>query len=250
MAKATPAKALDPARLPRHVAIIMDGNGRWAKRRGLPRVAGHQRAMESVRAVVQGCSSLGIPFLTLYAFSTENWRRPKAEVGFLMRLLVTYLRRELGALHKNHVRVRCIGGLQALPEACQKELAIAIQRTARNPGLTLNLAINYGGRQEILAAAQKAMRLARQNALSPAELDEAVFGSLLATAGIPDPDLLIRTSGEMRLSNFLLWQAAYAEIYVTPVLWPDFGQAQLVEALRDYQCRERRFGAIRAGASA
>ncbi len=249
MAKATPAQALDPARLPRHVAIIMDGNGRWARRRGLPRVAGHQRAMESVRAVVQGCSSLGIPFLTLYAVSTENWRRPQAEVGFLMRLLVTYLRRELAELHQNGVRVRGIGGLDALPPACQQELAAAAKRTAGNRGLTLNLAINYGGRQETLAAARQAMRLARRGALSPAQLDEAAFGSLLATAGVPDPDLLIRTSGERRLSNFLLWQAAYAEIYVTPVLWPDFGRPQLVEALRDYQCRERRFGDIRAASA-
>jgi undecaprenyl diphosphate synthase len=250
MATATQALGLDPARLPRHVAVIMDGNGRWARKRGLPRVAGHQRAMESVRAVVKGCSSLGIPYLTLYAFSTENWRRPKAEVGFLMRLLATYLRKELADLHANGVRVRGIGDLAGLPEACQRELAAAAKRTARNRGLTLNLAVNYGGRQEILAAARQAMRLARNGKLSPAELDEQAFGSLLATAGAPDPDLLIRTSGEMRLSNFLLWQAAYAEIYVTPVLWPDFGRPQLIEALRDYQGRERRFGDIRAAAPA
>jgi len=236
---------LPPAdRLPRHVAIIMDGNGRWAKRRGLPRVAGHKVGLESVRAMVQCCSKWGIPHLTLYAFSSENWRRPKAEVGFLMRLLSTYLRKELEDLHRNKVRLRAIGRLDALPGTAQKDLERSIRTTAANPGLTLTLALNYGGRQDILDAARRALELAAKKKLKAADLDEERFRSLLGTAELPEVDLVVRTSGEMRLSNFLPWQTAYAEAYFTPTLWPDFREAQLLEALKDFSKRERRFGDI------
>jgi undecaprenyl diphosphate synthase len=237
---------LDPKRMPAHVAIIMDGNGRWANKRGLPRIAGHKQGLESVRAMVKACSALGIPYLTLYAFSAENWRRPRAEVSFLMKLLELYLRKELDELHDNRVRLKSIGNLSALPESAQRELQACKKKTAKNQGLTLTLALNYSGRQEIVSAARKAMQLAKKGLLSPAKLDDAMFASLLETEGTPDPDLMIRTSGEHRLSNYLLWQSAYAELYVTPVLWPDFGRDGLLEALRDYQRRERRFGDVKA----
>ena len=242
---ATPRIQLpDPARLPRHVAIIMDGNGRWARKRGLPRVAGHKVGLESVRAMVKACSAWGIGHLTLYAFSTENWRRPKDEVSFLMRLLQAYLKQELVELHENRVRLRAIGRLLDLPAAARQELRRSMSTTAKNDGLTLTLALNYGGRQDILDAAKKAMTLAVKGRLKPAQLDEVRFRDLLSTQGLPEVDLVIRTSGELRLSNFLLWQTAYAEVYFTPTLWPDFRQAQLAEALQDFARRERRFGDI------
>jgi undecaprenyl diphosphate synthase len=229
------------SRLPRHVAIIMDGNGRWARQRGLPRIAGHKQGMESVRAAVKACSSLGVEYLTLYAFSTENWRRPEGEVGFLMKLLEIYLRQELKELHKNGVRIRSIGGIAALPAAAQRELKRAKEQTGRNRGLTLTLALNYGGRQEILDAVKKCLKAGTR----PAALTLESFSSLLLTKGMPDPDLVIRTSGEMRLSNFLLWQSAYAEVYFTRKYWPDFGRPDLVKALRDFARRERRFGDVK-----
>jgi undecaprenyl diphosphate synthase len=232
------------ARLPKHVAIIMDGNGRWAKKRGLPRVAGHKVGLESVRAVVKACSELGIPYLTLYAFSSENWRRPTSEVGFLMRLLELYLRKELRELHKNNVRVNAIGHLQELPTSARKELAASRKATAANSGLTLTLALNYGGRREILDGVLKAARMLKNGRLKASKLDEAAFSSLLETCRLPDPDLVIRTSGELRLSNFLLWQSAYAEVFFTRTLWPDFRKPQFVEALKDFAARERRFGDI------
>jgi len=234
----------DPSRLPRHVAIIMDGNGRWARKRGLPRVAGHKVGLESVRAMVKACSAWGIGHLTLYAFSSENWRRPKDEVSFLMHLLRMYLRLEIKELHENRVRLNAIGRLDALPDAAIKELERSKALTAKNDGLVLTLALNYGERQDIVDAARKAMALACKKKLKAADLDEERFSSLLCTAGMPEVDLVIRTSGEMRLSNFLLWQTAYAEVYFTPIFWPDFRQAHLLEALKDFAGRERRFGDI------
>ena len=235
---------LDKARLPKHVAIIMDGNGRWARKRALPRVAGHKVGLESVRAIVKACSEFGIPYLTLYAFSSENWRRPKAEVGFLMKLLEAYLRRELAELHENGVRINAIGHLEELPKAAREELLRSRKITARNSGLTLTLALNYGGRRDILDGVLKAARLLKQGKISPKKLNESAFSGLLDTAGLPDPDLVIRTSGELRLSNFLLWQTAYAEVFFTSELWPDFRKPQFIEALKDFARRERRFGDI------
>jgi len=232
----------DPSRLPKHVAIIMDGNGRWARKRGLPRVAGHKVGLESVRAMVKACSAWGIPYLTLYAFSSENWRRPKAEVGFLMKLLQVYLRQELKELDENSVRLNAIGRLHELPASARAELKKSIARLSKNRGLTLTLALNYGGQQDIVDAAKKAVALARKGRLK--RLDEEAFAGLLSTKGLPEVDLVIRSSGEMRLSNFLLWQTAYAEIFVTPTYWPDFRQPQLLEALQDFARRERRFGDI------
>lgn len=232
----------DPSRLPRHVAIIMDGNGRWARKRGLPRVAGHKVGLESVRAMVRACSSWGVSHLTLYAFSSENWRRPKDEVSFLMKLLQVYLRQELKELHENRVRLNAIGRLQQLPAAARAELKRSITKLSKNDGLVLTLALNYGGQQDIVDAAKKAAALLAKKKLK--RLDEASFSGLLSTAGLPDVDLVIRTSGELRLSNFLLWQTAYAEVYFTPTLWPDFRQPQLLEALKDFARRERRFGDV------
>ena len=234
----------DPSRLPRHVAIIMDGNGRWARKRGLPRIAGHKVGLESVRAMVKACSAWGIGHLTLYAFSSENWRRPKEEVSFLMQLLRIYLRQEVRELHENRVRLNAIGRLDALPAAALKELDRCRALTAKNDGLVLTLALNYGGRQDIVDAARRALALAAKGKLKASALDEERFASLLCTEGLPEVDLVIRTSGEMRLSNFLLWQTAYAEVYFTPTFWPDFRQPYLLEALQDFARRERRFGDI------
>jgi undecaprenyl diphosphate synthase len=236
--------SLDQARLPRHVAIIMDGNGRWAKKRGLPRVAGHKVGLESVRAVVRAASEFGIPYLTLYAFSSENWRRPSAEVGFLMKLLELYLRKELRELDDNDVRLNAIGHLEALPAAARRQLLASRKATALNRGLTLTLALNYGGRRDVLDGVQKAFKALKAGKLKAAELDERVFSSYLETSSLPDPDLVIRSSGEMRLSNFLLWQSAYAEVFFTSTLWPDFRKPQFIEALKDFAKRERRFGDI------
>lgn len=238
------ASDLDLARLPRHIAIIMDGNGRWARKRGLPRTMGHRAGVEALRAIVKECSRLGIEVLTVYAFSTENWRRPKEEVGVLMSLLTEYLRLELDELHANQVVVRSLGGLSELPLEAQIELKKALERTRKNNGLILNLALNYGGRAEIVEAVQKIGTLVRQGKLKPEEIDSETFAAHLATAGLPDPDLLIRTSGEMRLSNFLLWQLAYSEIVVVPELWPDFNEHCLNEAIKAYQKRDRRFGGL------
>ena len=232
--------ALDPAKLPRHVAVIMDGNGRWAAARGLPRVAGHKAGVDSVRAIVRAAGELGIEALTLYSFSTENWLRPKEEVGELMKLLSWALNKETLELDKNNVRLSAIGRLDALPAAVRKELDAAIERLADNTGLNLVLALNYGGRQEILDAANKAL------ASGVKTLDEEAIKEHLYTAALPELDLMIRTSGEMRISNFLLWQAAYAELFVTPVLWPDFRKEHLEAALEDFQKRDRRFGGLSA----
>jgi undecaprenyl diphosphate synthase len=237
---------LDSKRLPHHVAIIMDGNGRWAERRHLPRVAGHQRGVKAAREIIEACARLELPCLTLYAFSRENWTRPQAEVDFLMRLLREYLKRELPTIHKNNIRLSIIGRESDLPDAVRKDLDRATQLTSTNTGMNLVVALNYGARAEIVDAFNAMLQKARANGQSEFRADEEEIASHLYTAGLPDPDLLIRTSGEMRVSNFLLWQIAYAEIYVTETLWPDFSRARLLEALIDYQKRERRYGGLTA----
>jgi undecaprenyl diphosphate synthase len=241
------ARAIDPDRLPAHIAIIMDGNGRWAGRRRLPRVAGHQAGVGPVRSTVETCGRLGVKVLTLYAFSVENWKRPRAEVETLWRLLRYYLRQELPALQKNHVRLQAIGRLEALPSQVRRELEAAVEATGANRGLLVNLAINYGGRAEIVDAVNGILEMARlEGNLSSLKLDEELISANLYTAACPDPDLLIRTSGEMRISNFLLWQIAYSELYVTETLWPDFSRRDLLEAILEYQKRDRRYGGLSA----
>jgi undecaprenyl diphosphate synthase len=241
------AQAIDPSRLPAHIAIIMDGNGRWARRRNMPRIAGHQAGINPVRSTVEACARLGIQTLTLYAFSVENWKRPRHEVETLWRLLRFYLRRELPNLLENNIRLSAIGRLQGLPEAVRAELEAAILETSVNTGLRVNLAINYGGRSEIADAVNSAISEARRRGtLDRLSIDEAAISANLYTAGLPDPDLLIRTSGEMRVSNFLLWQIAYAELYVTETLWPDFTRTDLLRAIADYQKRDRRYGGVNA----
>ncbi len=245
------AQALDPGRLPRHIAIIMDGNGRWARRRNLPRAAGHKAGVESVRATVETCGQLGIGILTLYAFSVENWKRPRAEVDMLWRLLRIYIRKELPSLMKNGVRVCAIGRLDALPDRARSELLEAVEITSRNRGLLVNLAINYGGRTELADSVNAILESARAaGTLERLRVDEKMISANLYTAGLPDPDLLIRTSGEMRISNFLLWQIAYSELYVTETLWPDFRRGELLRAILNYQSRDRRFGGLSGGAGA
>jgi undecaprenyl diphosphate synthase len=235
---------LDANRLPQHVAVIMDGNGRWAQRRHLPRIAGHRAGVQSARTVIESCARLNIPALTLYAFSMENWRRPKAEIDFLMRLLREYLRKELPVIHRNNIRLLVIGRPDQLPEAVRTDVERAMAQTAKNSGMQLAVALNYGGRAELVDAFNRILDRVRNNGLANARVDEDMISQHLYTAGLPDPDLLIRTSGEMRVSNFLLWQIAYAEIYVTETLWPDFTRAQLLEALLDFQKRERRYGGL------
>lgn len=225
-----------------HVAIIMDGNGRWARARGLPRVAGHRRGAEAVRHVVEACREIGIPFLTLYAFSSENWKRPPTEVDDLMGLLRHYLRRELNDLHKNNVRVRFIGNWRALAKDIVTLIEMAIERTADNSGLTFVIAINYGSRNEVLDAAKQIAVDVNAGKLAMDEVDEERFSDYLHTRDIPDPDLIIRTSGEQRLSNFLLWQAAYAELIFMDQMWPDFNKDSLLSAIGEYRRRERRYG--------
>ncbi|MHB8075887.1 isoprenyl transferase [Desulfosporosinus fructosivorans] len=231
-------------RLPRHIAIIMDGNGRWALKRALPRSMGHRAGVEALRKIVKACSKLGIEVLTVYAFSTENWKRPKDEVGVLMTLLTEYLRKELLELHQSNVLIRTMGKINDLPPEAQHELAHAMKSTRDNTGLILNLALNYGGRSEIIDAVKSLSKEVLSGEQRIEEIDEQCFSEKLYTRGLPDPDLLIRTSGEMRLSNFLLWQLAYTEIVVVEELWPDFGQKALIEAIKAYQKRDRRFGGI------
>jgi undecaprenyl diphosphate synthase len=245
-------ECLDAQRLPRHIAVIMDGNGRWAQRRHLPRVAGHRAGVESARIIIETCARLDIPALTLYAFSMENWRRPKAEIDFLMRLLRQYLRKELPAIHRNNIRLQIIGRTDQLPQEVQADMAKGVALTAANSGMTLTVALNYGGRAELVDAFNAILDRYRKisangnGALANFRVDEETIAENLYTAGLPDPDLLIRTSGEMRVSNFLLWQIAYAEIYVTETLWPDFRREELYTALADYQKRERRYGGLAA----
>jgi undecaprenyl diphosphate synthase len=236
---------LDLSRLPRHIAVIMDGNGRWAKKRHLPRIAGHSSGTQSARVTIETCARLRIEALTLYAFSVENWRRPKAEIEFLMQLLREYVRKELPLLQRNNVRLRFIGRPEELPEAVQRETREATAATADNSGMVLNIAVNYGGRAEIVDALN-AIVAERNGHTDHAPITEEQIAHHLYTGDIPDPDLLIRTSGEMRVSNFLLWQIAYAEIFVTETLWPDFNRARLLESLIDFQKRERRYGGLDA----
>jgi undecaprenyl diphosphate synthase len=234
------AKAL----LPTHVAIIMDGNGRWAKQRHLPRVEGHRNGVESVRTVVRAAGELGIKYLTLYAFSVENWNRPKDEVDTLMQYLARFLRTEIGELNRNNVRLEAIGQIYRLPEFVQQQLERTKAALARNNGLTLVLALSYGGRTEIVDAARSIADKVKKGLIEPAEINEQLITQHLDTHNWPDPDLLIRTSGEMRVSNFLLWQISYAELVVTPTLWPDFRKQQLYDALEEYTRRHRRFGGL------
>jgi len=237
-------RQLDPDRLPGHVAVIMDGNGRWARQRGLPRVMGHRAGVEALKRTLRLCSDWGIGALTAYAFSTENWSRPGEEVTFLMTLFERVLARELEALEKEQVRIRFLGDLEELPSGLQSLIADATARTAANTGIHFNVCTNYGGRRELVRAARRLAEQAARGDLDPACLDEARFAAELHTAGEPDPDLLIRTSGEQRISNFLLWQLAYAELHITDVLWPDFDAEALLAALLDYQGRHRRFGGV------
>jgi undecaprenyl diphosphate synthase len=235
---------LETSRFPQHIAIIMDGNGRWAQRRHLPRIAGHRAGVASARQVIESCARLGIQALTLYAFSMENWRRPKTEIDFLMRLLREYLRKELPEIHRNNIRLIVIGRLDHLPEAVRKDVQDAMDFTAKNSGMKLTVALNYGGRAELVDAFNSILDHVRNNGSTFPRVDEKIISEHLYTAGLPDPDLLIRTSGEMRVSNFLLWQIAYAEIYVTETLWPDFNRVRLLEALLEFQKRERRYGGL------
>jgi len=237
---------LDPARLPKHIAIIMDGNGRWARRRHMPRVAGHRAGVAAVRSTVETAARIGIPALTLYAFSEENWKkRPRTEVDFLMRLLCRYLKAEIKTLNENNIRLEYIGRKQELPESVQQEMEYASDATRANTGMVLTLALNYSARSEIVDAFRSlADAAARNGGLGHFQVDEQSVSEHLYTRNLPDPDLVIRTSGEMRLSNFLLWQLAYAEIYVTQTLWPDFRGVQLLESIEEYQSRERRYGGL------
>src|SRR6476659_11289753 len=232
------------ASLPTHIAIIMDGNGRWAKERGLPRVEGHRNGVESVRAVVRAAGEAGIKYLTLYAFSVENWNRPKDEVDTLMKYLARYLKNEIGELNRNNVKLEVIGQIYRLPEFVQEQLKKTQAALAKNNGLTLILALSYGGRTEIVETVRSIAEKVKQGKLEPAEINEQVIAQHLYTRHLPDPDLLIRTSGEMRVSNFLLWQISYSELVVTPTLWPDFRKPQLFAAIEEYARRHRRFGGV------
>ncbi|MHA7056028.1 isoprenyl transferase [Aquimarina sp. M1] len=228
--------------IPKHVAIIMDGNGRWAKKKGLFRAMGHENGTKAVREAVEGAAEIGIKYLTLYAFSTENWNRPRLEVETLMKLLVSSLKKEIKTLQKNNIRLNAIGNLQALPEKARKELLEVIEKTKDNKHMTLSLALSYGSREELIKTIQEISNKVKNNVLSPHLINEAVINEHLYTKNLPDVDLLIRTSGEQRISNFLLWQIAYAELYFTKILWPDFKKTDLFEAILNYQQRERRFG--------
>lgn len=233
---------IDRNNLPQHLAIIMDGNGRWAKKRGMFRYKGHESGSKAVREVVEACAEIGIPNLTLYAFSTENWNRPKLEVNLLMKLLVSSLKKEIKTLQDNKIKLNAIGNLSALPNAPRKELLKVIEETKDNDRMTLTLALSYGSREEIIKTVQEISLKVKNNLISPHDIDETVINNHLYTRNLPDVDLLIRTSGEQRISNFLLWQIAYAELYFTDVLWPDYTKTHLFEAILNYQNRERRFG--------
>lgn len=232
------------SKIPHHLAVIMDGNGRWAKQRGLPRIFGHRQGVKAVRSTIQAAREVGIQVLTLFAFSQENWRRPPEEVNALMDLLHDYLERECEELMQKDISLRAIGDISRLPQKAFKRLMDVVSVTSGNQGMILNLALSYGGRAEIVMAARKLARRCLDGEMTPEQIDEDIFSQSLWTAGLPDPDLIIRTSGEMRLSNFLLFQAAYAELYVTPVLWPDFDKNEFMKALAEYESRDRRFGRV------
>lgn len=236
---------IDINNIPKHIAIIMDGNGRWAKERNLPRTMGHRAAIETIRDIVKECDKLGVKYLTLYAFSTENWARPAEEVNALMKLLVEYLKREFNELNEKGVVINSIGDISKLPTICQKELNNAYENTKNNTGLILNLALNYGGRNEIVNACKKMYNDLKLGNLIESDINEEIFSKYLYTSGMPDPDIIIRPSGEQRLSNFLLWQSAYAEFWYSNIKWPDFKKEDLHKAIFDYQNRDRRFGGIK-----
>lgn len=245
MSSELPDNRLDAAKLPRHIAIIMDGNGRWATKRLLNRVKGHEKGVETVRAVVRTCRELNIPNLTLYAFSTENWQRPKKEINALMTLLGKFLKKELPELKTQQIRLNGIGQLKRLPDNVRRTLYNAMAETSTNKKMVLNLALSYGGRTEITEMVQSIGRKVAKGELNPDDIDQTVVADHLYTQGIPDPDIMIRTSGEMRISNFLLWQLAYAELFVTDTLWPDFSREELIDILVQYQQRDRRFGKVK-----
>jgi len=238
------SQLIDADRLPRHIAIIMDGNGRWAKRKLLPRTMGHRAGMKSLKETVKACSEIGVPVLTVYAFSTENWKRPLQEVDYLMNLLVEFMHKELAELNEDNVHINVLGDYNSLPRKCQAEIDEALVTTRDNNGLVFNIALNYGSRNEILRAVNNLAQKVVSGDLSPGDITEDVFSSHLYTGGLADPDLLIRTAGEMRISNFLLWQIAYTEFYVADCMWPDFTREDLYKAILDYQQRDRRFGGI------
>ncbi|PKK39118.1 Undecaprenyl diphosphate synthase [Clostridiaceae bacterium JG1575] len=246
--KVCPNQAPDPSpeRMPSHIGIIMDGNGRWAKERGMPRSAGHQAGVETIRTIIKECNRLGIRYVTFYAFSTENWKRSEQEVGFLMDLLVLYLRNEFQELSDNGVVIDHIGDIEGLPPVCQKELLDAYERTKNNTGVHMYLALNYGGQREIVDAARRIAWEAKNGRLNPEELDEKKFSTYLYAGDIPSPELIIRPSGELRLSNFLLYQAAYSEFWFSSIAWPDFTAQDLRRAIVDYQARDRRFGGVKS----
>ncbi|WP_027623459.1 isoprenyl transferase [Clostridium lundense] len=237
--------SLDMNNIPKHIGIIMDGNGRWAKERNLPRSMGHKAGVETIRDIVKECDKIGVKYLTLYAFSTENWKRPKDEVNALMKLLVQYLRKEIEELHSNNVIVNSIGDTSKLPEICQQELKDAYEKTKNNTGLTLNLALNYGGRDEIIRAVKLLYNDIKDGKVNEDDIDENMISNYLYTSHMPDPDLIIRPSGEKRLSNFLIWQCAYAEFWYSDIKWPDFNKDYLHKAIYDYQNRDRRFGGVK-----
>ncbi|AOR23271.1 isoprenyl transferase [Clostridium taeniosporum] len=236
---------LDMNKVPLHIAIIMDGNGRWAKKRKLPRSIGHKAGVETIRKIVKESKRLGIKYLTLYAFSTENWKRPKEEVSALMQLLVVYLRREVAELHKNGVKINILGDMSKFPEECKAELNKAIEKTYNNTDINLNLALNYGGRDELVRAMQLIAEDLKDNKINKEDISEDLISNYIYTKGMPDPDLIIRPSGEQRLSNFLLWQCAYSEFWYSDIAWPDFKEEDLQKAVFDYQNRDRRFGGVK-----
>lgn len=235
------------SQVPQHIAIIMDGNGRWAQKRLLPRTIGHRAGMVALKNIVQACDELNISFLTVFAFSTENWKRPVIEVDFLMRLLIEFLHKELAELHRNNVQIHVLGDYEAIPIECQVEIREAIKLTGNNSGLVFNIALNYGSRQEIIGAVKELTEKVIRRDIKTEDINEEVFSQLLYTRGMPDPDLLIRTAGEMRISNFMLWQIAYTEIVVCDILWPDFSRVDLIKAIKEYQGRDRRFGGLSQG---
>jgi undecaprenyl diphosphate synthase len=235
---------IDKSNLPKHIAVIMDGNGRWAKKQGARRIFGHQNAIKAVRDISEGSAEIGIKYLTLYAFSTENWKRPKAEIKGLMELLVATIRKETETLIKNNIILKAIGDIGSLPPKCRRELSEAIDITSNNSGLTLILALSYSGRWDIVEGVKSLLKDVKNKLISEEDINQELFSRYLSTSNIPDPELLIRTSGEMRISNFLLWQMAYTELYITELLWPDFRKEHLIEAIISYQKRERRFGKI------
>ena len=243
--KSMPDTTLMEGHMPQHIAIIMDGNGRWAQQRLLPRTLGHRAGMSTLKKVVQTCDELRVPFLTVFAFSTENWKRPETEVNYLKNLLVEFLHRELDELHPNNVQINVLGDYEATPPRCQDEIRRALAMTRNNTGLIFNIALNYGSRREIVDAVKSVSKRILDGEIQPDAIDEHLFAQSLYTAGMPDPDLLIRTAGEKRISNFLLWQVAYAEIVVSDVLWPDFTPEELYRAIKEFQGRDRRYGGLK-----